>query len=113
MKPRQLNFVKFIEAESSTQAIKFRLLLDRAKVPYMVKNENLQNLFGAGALTGFNPITGPIEFHVPEHMLSAAKEAMAELFDINYDDVPDDCPACGAHIPEGTVDCPSCGLFLG
>lgn len=113
MQAKDISFVKFIVAESSTQAIKMRLLLDRAKIPYMVKNENLQNLFGAGALGAFNPVTGPIEFHVPEHFVKAAHEAMAEIFDIHYDDLPENCPACQAYIPEGKVDCPGCGLFLG
>ena len=113
MTPSNIHFVKFVVAENSTMAIKIRLLLDRAKVPYMVKNENVQHLFGGGAIGGFNPVTGPMEFHVPEHLIAQAQEAMQEIFDIHYDDLPDNCPACDTHIPEGKVDCPSCGLFLG
>ena len=113
MQAKDIHFVKFMEAESSTKAINMHLMLDRANIPYMVKNEAVQNLFGAGALGTFNLVTGPVEFHVPEHLLKIAEEAMADFFDIHYDDLPENCPACQAHIPEGTVDCPSCGLFLG
>jgi len=40
-------------------------LLEEKNIPFLVKNEGVQSLFGLGVVgTGFNPVTGPIELHV-------------------------------------------------
>ena len=41
-----------------------RSLLEREGIEYFVYGENLQDLFGAGRLGGYNYITGPAEFRV-------------------------------------------------
>ena len=39
-------------------------LLEREVIEYFVRGENLQDLFGAGRLGGYNYVTGPAEFWV-------------------------------------------------
>ncbi|HAY35265.1 MAG TPA: DUF2007 domain-containing protein [Ignavibacteria bacterium] len=40
-------------------------VLDEAGIRYLAKGEGVQDLFGVGVLgTGFNPITGPVQFRV-------------------------------------------------
>ncbi len=56
-----------------------KLLLDAEGVPYVVQGEGVQNLFGLGSLTGFNPLTGPVEVRVADHDLQWAREALADL----------------------------------
>jgi hypothetical protein len=41
-----------------------RSLLEREGIEYVVYGENLQDLFGAGRLGGYNPVAGPTEFRV-------------------------------------------------
>src|SRR2546428_12181014 len=42
-------------------------LLEGEGIEYLVRGENLQDLFGAGRLGGYNYITGPAEFLVHPH----------------------------------------------
>jgi hypothetical protein len=39
-------------------------LLEGERIEYFVRGENLQDLFGAGRLGGYNYVTGPVEFWV-------------------------------------------------
>ena len=39
-------------------------LLEGEEIEYLVRGENLQDLFGAGRLGGYNYLTGPVEFCV-------------------------------------------------
>ena len=54
-------------------------LLDGEGIDHFVKGEGLQDLFGAGRLAGFNPITGPAEFWVREEDARAARGRLNEL----------------------------------
>ena len=54
-------------------------LLESAKIPYFAKGESLQGLFAAGALAGFNPISGPVELQVSG---DDARDAHALLVDL-------------------------------
>lgn len=108
-----MKFVPLLTAWSITEALRVRMLLDRARVHYLVKNEGVQNLIGGGAgLGGYNPATGPIEFHVLESDKAWLEEAMEDLFNVHLEGIPEICPACEART-QHKVDCPSCGLFLG
>ena len=89
------------------------MLLDRTRVHYLVKNEGVQNLIGGGAFfCGFNPATGPIEFHVLASQRKEVDEALLDLFEIHHGEVPDHCPACEARNTALRIECPNCGLFL-
>jgi hypothetical protein len=54
-------------------------LLESAKIPFFAKGESLQGLFAAGALAGFNPISGPVELQVSAE---DARDAHALLVDL-------------------------------
>ncbi len=53
-------------------------LLDEAKIPAMVRNESLQDLFGFGRVN-FNPISGDVDFFVNADDREAALELLAEV----------------------------------
>ena len=110
----KVRFVHFLSVNSTTDAIKYEMLLNRSGVHFMIKNATLQHFFGGGAIsTGFNPVTGPIEFHVLEEQLDTARHFFEELYELDRTNIPEECPACTSPVPGSTFDCPECGLFLG
>lgn len=54
-------------------------LLEDQDIPYYAAGENLQSLFGAGALGGFNPIVGPVRIEVSPDDARRARELLAPL----------------------------------
>jgi len=55
-------------------------ILDEAQIQYLAKGEGVQDLFGVGVLgTGFNPITGPVEFRVLPENAEYAKELLKDV----------------------------------
>jgi len=59
-------------------------ILDEAKIQYLAKGEGVQDLFGVGVLgTGFNPITGPVEFRVMPEDVEYAKELLKDVKESN------------------------------
>lgn len=57
-------------------------LLDEAQIRYLAKGEGVQDLFGVGVLgTGFNPITGPVQFRVMPDDAEYARELLKDVKD--------------------------------
>jgi hypothetical protein len=54
-------------------------LLEGEGIEYVVRGENLQDLFGAGRLGGYNSITGPAEFLVHSHDAERARTLLDGL----------------------------------
>ena len=55
-------------------------ILDEAGIRYLAKGEGVQDLFGVGVLgTGFNPITGPVEFRVMPEDEEYARELLKDV----------------------------------
>ncbi|MCX7878739.1 MAG: DUF2007 domain-containing protein [Ignavibacteria bacterium] len=55
-------------------------VLDEAGIKYLVKGENLQNLFGVGTIgTGYNLITGPVDFQVMPEDEEYARELLKDI----------------------------------
>ena len=55
-------------------------ILDEAKIRYLAQGEGVQDLFGVGVIgTGFNPITGPVEFKVMPEDEEYAKELLKDI----------------------------------
>jgi hypothetical protein len=54
-------------------------LLEGEGIEYLVRGENLQDLFGAGRLGGYNYITGPAEFLVHPHDAERARTLLEGL----------------------------------
>lgn len=97
------------QASNLGEAIKIQMLLDRARLPYRMRGENLYGIYGNAAM-GF---VGPMEFLIPSELKEQAEECLLDLFDVHLASLPTHCPACEARVPKGEVDCPNCGLFLG
>ncbi|MEM0996925.1 MAG: hypothetical protein AAGN35_07595 [Bacteroidota bacterium] len=101
-------FIPIAVAHDQSEAIRIRLLLNRARIPYRVIGEHMHNVYGLAGSTLF----GPMKFVIPAELREQAERELQNLFDVNLD-LPETCPACDSSIPEGVVDCPACGLFLG
>ena len=54
-------------------------LLEDANIPFFAKGEGIQDLFGAGRLGGFDPITGPVELQVSADDAAEARSVLVEL----------------------------------
>ena len=54
-------------------------LLEEAGIAYYAAGEGLQNLFGMGAIGGFNPIVGPVRIEVSREDAREAREVLARL----------------------------------
>jgi len=56
-------------------------VLEQAKIPYLAKGEQIQDLFGFGRLVAVNPITGPVEIYVSADHAETARELLAEALE--------------------------------
>jgi hypothetical protein len=56
-------------------------LLEEAEIPFLARNELLQDLFGFGRAVPVNPISGPVIFQVAAENLEAARETLARLIE--------------------------------
>lgn len=55
-------------------------ILDEAEIKYMAMGDNLQNLFGLGTIgTGYNILTGPVDFRVMPEDEEYAKELLKDI----------------------------------
>ncbi len=55
-------------------------LFDETEIPYVVKGEGVQDLFGIGRLgTGYNTITGPVQIQVPKDRVEEAEALLKDL----------------------------------
>jgi hypothetical protein len=55
-------------------------LLEDSQIPYFIKSEGVQDLFGIGRLgAGYNMITGPMEVQVPSSYFREAQELLGEM----------------------------------
>jgi hypothetical protein len=76
---RDLELVTVFEATDPGLIALAKSLLAEAEVPFMTRNEALQDLFGFGRLSAVNPITGPVFFQVPIEYALDALLALHEL----------------------------------
>jgi hypothetical protein len=57
-----------------------RSMLDDAQIEYLVKGEELQNLFGLGSAgTGYNVMVGPMEIQVNPEDEVQARQLLADV----------------------------------
>ncbi|HPF61107.1 MAG: DUF2007 domain-containing protein [Gemmatimonadetes bacterium] len=69
-------------APDITALMSARLALEAEQIPFMTQGEGVQDLFGFGRMiTGFNPITGPVEIRVRDEDAERARAVLAELAD--------------------------------
>ena len=80
MHNNNLNLVTVFESGNPALIALAKSILDGTEIRYMVKGENLQNLFGVGFIgTGFNVAVGPVQIQVSPEDESTAKELLADL----------------------------------
>ena len=109
MASRSAEYYPIASASSQSEAIRVRMLLDRLCLPYHLLGENIYSIYGAAAAV----FAGPMQFLIPQELKDQAEERLLELFSIDPQKLPTQCPACDAFVPRGNCDCPNCGLFLG
>jgi hypothetical protein len=80
-RPREDAPVTVLETSDPAQLAVAKSLLEAAGIAFFAKGEGLQNLFGAGTLAGFNPITGPVELQVS---VDDAADAQAALMPMSH-----------------------------
>lgn len=56
--------------------------LEAAGIPFLVRNAEVQDLFGAGQIGGHNLLTGPIRIQVEERFVTLAAEVLDGLEDL-------------------------------
>ncbi|HMD68531.1 MAG TPA: DUF2007 domain-containing protein, partial [Chitinivibrionales bacterium] len=64
--------------------------LEAAHIPYNAKGEELQSLFGAGLLGGFNPVTGTVKIEVEKRRADEARQIIEDLFGNNKSGTAED-----------------------
>ncbi|HUI91880.1 MAG TPA: hypothetical protein VLX68_06485 [Chitinivibrionales bacterium] len=82
---------KYLEGESVVvyetshmpELVLIKGALKAARIPFLAKGEELQSLFGAGLLGGFNPVTGTVKIEVERGRAEEAKEVIQDLFKDN------------------------------
>ena len=74
-----IELVPILVARDQTQLILIEEALDLAKIQYLAKGDQIQDLFGFGRLTVVNPISGPVEIYVTSTDADAARKAVAEI----------------------------------
>lgn len=66
-------------------------ILDEANIKYLVKGENVKDLFGFGVIgTGYNPLTGPVEIQVLEENVAYASELLKNISENPPEEIDND-----------------------
>jgi hypothetical protein len=97
-------------AHSQVEAIRIQMLLDRARLPYRMRGDKLYALYGDMIASA---LAGPMQFLIPVELKALAEECLMDIFTVDPQNLPNQCPACDTPVPSGTCDCLGCGLFLG
>ena len=84
-KPKYLDAEAVVVFETShmPELVLIKGALESAGVPYLAKGEELQSLFGAGLLGGFNPVTGTVKIMVEKGRAKEAGRIIEDLFKSN------------------------------
>ncbi len=82
----EVSFVTVFETSQLPELALIKGALDAAEIPYNAKGEELQSLFGAGLLGGFNPVTGPVKIIVEKRRAKEAREIIKDLLGFNDND---------------------------
>lgn len=79
---RALDLVTVLETGDARLALAARGLLTDAGIPFLARNEQLQDLFGLGRLVPCNPVSGPVTFQVAAEQAEAARRALEDLLPV-------------------------------
>lgn len=71
-----LELVAVAQTGDAIRTALVKSLLDDAGIPYLARNDQLQDLFGFGRLVPVNPVSGPVIFMVPADRAEEAKDLL-------------------------------------
>jgi hypothetical protein len=74
-----LNLALVYQTSDAGRTALAKSLLTQAEIPFQVRNENLQDLFGLGRLVPINPISGAVQFWVERPRFEDACFVLASL----------------------------------
>lgn len=77
----ELNLVPVLETGDAIRTALVKSMLEGAQIPYIARNDQLQDLFGFGRLVPVNPVSGPVIFLVPDEYADEARDMLAQLDD--------------------------------
>ena len=72
------DLVPVFAAVDLSELISVRNLLEAAGIPCFTQNEGIQEFFGVGRLTGFNPLIGSVQILVDRDLLEDAQQILQE-----------------------------------
>ncbi len=74
----ELELVTVLETGDGFLLARAKAILDEAQIPFLVKGEGLQDLFGLGRIgAGYNQVVGPVLVQVPRGDEAAARELLS------------------------------------
>lgn len=75
--PSALDMVTVLETGDQSLIAVAKSVLEGAKIPFIARNERLQNLFGWGTIgTGYSVAMGPIQLQVAKEDAATARELL-------------------------------------
>ena len=100
------DYAQLALVSSMLEALNIEHALKEAQIPYLRQNRS--------PLAAYNDITMIDEyiFFVPHLLLDKAIEAIQYIYEVTPENMPENCPACGAATIRGQFTCPDCGLNL-
>jgi hypothetical protein len=104
-----VEYYPIASACSQVEAMQVQMLLDRSGLAYRMHGDHLFSIYGDIAVS----LAGPIQFLIPREQKEHAEALLLELFSVDAENLPHQCPACEATLLRGVCDCTNCGLFLG
>ena len=87
MPRNDIRFVDFYRAPTAQEAMRLKLLFDRAGISYMVHDE----------LISTHVLPVPIRFKVLENQLALAQAQLESAFELSPESIPDRCPRGNAR----------------
>ena len=73
--------ITVLKTGSQAKIVVAQSILNSADIFNFTKNETIQNLFGLGAIGGFNPLIGPMELQVESERFEEAKDLLSEIIE--------------------------------
>src|SRR5947209_952205 len=99
LEPNAMPLVPVLSTPNEATILVARSLLDDAGIPYVTKNEQLQDLLGLGRIGGYNILVGPIVLQVRSDDVDTAREILRQVERVNGtdDETPDVSTRCSAE----------------
>ena len=73
------DMIVILETANEVEILRAKTVLESAGIPFIARNDQLQDLFAAGRLGGFNPVIGPVQFLVAAERAQEAQRLITEM----------------------------------